>query len=232
MKIVTLSFDDGTIQDKRLVSILERYGLRATFHLNSGFFGQKHEIVHGGILCDHTELTMEEAKKVYRNQEIAVHTVHHPDLSKLDEKEILAEVGEDQQALEEIFEQKIIGMAYPGGGTPYNEVVMRVIRNNTSICFARTVHEQYDYSLPQNWMEWNPTCDIQSDKFPYLTEKFIESADSEEINLLYVWGHAFEFDKYDNWERMEAFAEKIASNSTLRVMTTKEVYLYANANRK
>lgn len=39
-KALTLSYDDGVIHDKRLIDILNRYGLKATFNLNSGIFGQ------------------------------------------------------------------------------------------------------------------------------------------------------------------------------------------------
>lgn len=35
-KALTLSYDDGITQDKRLVSIFNKYGLKATFNLNSG----------------------------------------------------------------------------------------------------------------------------------------------------------------------------------------------------
>lgn len=34
MKAVTLSYDDGVAQDIRLIELLDRYGLRATFNLN------------------------------------------------------------------------------------------------------------------------------------------------------------------------------------------------------
>ena len=39
MKYFTMSFDDGTIQDRRFVKILNNYGLKCTFNLNSGLFG-------------------------------------------------------------------------------------------------------------------------------------------------------------------------------------------------
>ena len=35
-KILLLSFDDGTIYDKRFVQLLNKYGIKATFNLNSG----------------------------------------------------------------------------------------------------------------------------------------------------------------------------------------------------
>ena len=35
-KAVTFSYDDGVTQDRQLVELLNRYGLKATFNLNSG----------------------------------------------------------------------------------------------------------------------------------------------------------------------------------------------------
>ena len=37
-KALTLSYDDGVRQDARMIEILDRYGLRATFNLNGGDF--------------------------------------------------------------------------------------------------------------------------------------------------------------------------------------------------
>ena len=38
-KAVTFSFDDGVTQDVRLIGILDRYGLKATFNLNPSLLG-------------------------------------------------------------------------------------------------------------------------------------------------------------------------------------------------
>ena len=35
-KIFILSFDDGTVWDGRFVELLNKYGMKATFNLNSG----------------------------------------------------------------------------------------------------------------------------------------------------------------------------------------------------
>ena len=35
-KAITFSYDDGVTQDRRLIEILNRYGLKATFNINSG----------------------------------------------------------------------------------------------------------------------------------------------------------------------------------------------------
>lgn len=40
-KAFTLSYDDGVIQDKKLVEIFNRHDLKATFNLNSGLQGEE-----------------------------------------------------------------------------------------------------------------------------------------------------------------------------------------------
>ena len=46
-KAVTFSFDDGVLQDKRTIEILNKYGLKATFNLNSGKFGTNGQVLFG-----------------------------------------------------------------------------------------------------------------------------------------------------------------------------------------
>ena len=43
LKAVTFSFDDGVTQDKRLIEILNKYNLKATFNLNSAYLGTNGE---------------------------------------------------------------------------------------------------------------------------------------------------------------------------------------------
>ena len=38
MKAVTFSFDDGVLQDIHMIDLLNKYGLKATFNLNSELF--------------------------------------------------------------------------------------------------------------------------------------------------------------------------------------------------
>ncbi|UUZ84487.1 hypothetical protein LJK88_12925 [Paenibacillus sp. P26] len=49
-KALTLSFDDGREYDRRLVRIFNEYGLRGTFHLNSGFLGNPSYIEAGEVV--------------------------------------------------------------------------------------------------------------------------------------------------------------------------------------
>ena len=35
-KVLTMSYDDGRLEDRRLVELFNRYGIRGTFNLNGG----------------------------------------------------------------------------------------------------------------------------------------------------------------------------------------------------
>ena len=47
-KALTLSYDDAVRQDKRLIGIMKKHGLKGTFNINSGKFGVKDTIVRNG----------------------------------------------------------------------------------------------------------------------------------------------------------------------------------------
>ena len=105
-KILLLSFDDGTIYDKRFVELLNRYGIPATFNLNSGLedfvwhFEDKFPI-RRQILAD----TVQQ----YRRHEVASHTLHHHWLNTLTPPQLSREVGDDCAALKQLFGLKEIG---------------------------------------------------------------------------------------------------------------------------
>ena len=48
-KAITFSFDDGNIDDIRLIELLKKYGLKATFNLNSGGMSESSCWTYNGI---------------------------------------------------------------------------------------------------------------------------------------------------------------------------------------
>lgn len=224
-KMFTLSFDDGTVQDRRFIELIDRYNLRATFNLNSGYFGQKHDIIHDGINVCHDEVDKEEVKALYRNHEIAVHTVTHPNLKACDDERVLHEVKDDYAALSALGGKRIVGMAYPCGGDCFDERVKSLITENTPIRYARTTASHKTFALPKDFMEWNPTCHQNDPDLFKLAEEFINAEPSEDM-LFYLWGHSFEFDKFGTWDVFERFCEQIAGKRDITYMTNGEVYGY------
>lgn len=80
-KILTFSFDDGVTQDIKLVKLFNRDGIRGTFNINSECLGKKAELIIDNKHIAHNKLKEEDIKYVYREHEIAAHTLTHPNLT-------------------------------------------------------------------------------------------------------------------------------------------------------
>lgn len=226
-KWITFSFDDGTVQDRRLIEILDRYGLKGTFNLNSGLFGQVHDIEHDGIRVCHDELTSEEAAALYRGHEVAVHTLTHPNLLECSREEVIRQVEQDAENLKKLTGREITGMAYPCGPF-YNEEIIQAIVEHSPVRWARTVSCHHTFRLPERWMEWHPTAYQNDENLMELADRFLRQ-EAEEDRLFYVWGHSFEFDKYKSWDAFERFCEKIAGHKDITYAANGEIYRWYTA---
>ncbi|MBE5742008.1 MAG: hypothetical protein E7360_01660 [Clostridiales bacterium] len=74
---MTFSFDDGVTQDIRMIEILDKYGLKATFNLKSGKFGTNYPYETNGKIEERRLIEPTQVKELYKNHEVAVHTVGH-----------------------------------------------------------------------------------------------------------------------------------------------------------
>ena len=86
-RAVTLSFDDGTINDRRLVEAFNRHGIKATFNLVAGRLG-----LDGYV-------TRDEIASLYAGHEVASHGWMHRNLDHLDPYRRLAEIRDGRAAL-------------------------------------------------------------------------------------------------------------------------------------
>lgn len=225
-KALTLSYDDGVVQDIRLIKILNRHGIKATFNINTGTYLAENAIreTFSG------RMKLSEAKEIYINSghEVAVHSLTHPSLDKLKTDEILTEIIEDRKNIEGQYGTMARGMAYPFG--TYNTKVIDAIKM-CGICYSRTVKSTQGFNFPENWLELNPTCHHDDPKLMELTKKFVEEK-SKRLNdnwLFYLWGHSYEFDFHNNWELIEKFAEYVGGRDDIWYATNIEIYDYVKA---
>ncbi len=223
-KILTFSFDDGTLQDIRLIELMNKYGIKSTFNLNSGLLGKAHSIEREGKEIDHTEIEERLIAKVYAGHEIAVHTRTHPSLWDLDKAGVIDEVEGDRVALEALCGYPIVGMAYPGGPF-YNEFVIKTILQNSPIRYARNVKSDHLFDFPPRLMEWKPTCAFEDKKLFELVDTFLNAPPAQDL-LFYIWGHAFEFDQNQSWDRVEEFFIKMGGRSDVLYLTNAQVLAY------
>ena len=55
-KAVTFSYDDGVTQDRDLIRLLNKYGMKGTFNINSGLLGQENYLIRDGVKVEHTRV--------------------------------------------------------------------------------------------------------------------------------------------------------------------------------
>lgn len=223
-KAVTLSYDDGVQADKKLIAILNKYGFRGTFNLNSVLFD-----------CPdwHNRMNEEETYNTFSEgaHEVALHGARHIFLNKVPLPEAMREVVLNREYLEKKFARIVNGMAYAYNG--FNEEIKKGLAM-LGVKYARTTANTHSFALPEDFLEWNPTCHHREECFGELTEKFLNSNPLSEFKhreslLFFLWGHAYEFDDDNNWEIIENFAQKIASAKDIWLATCGEVCDYVNA---
>ena len=222
-KVLTLSYDDGIIFDERLIEILNKYGIKCTFNINSGcYYDEKKE----GSWSK--RLTREDAINLYKNSghEVAIHGLTHPHLEHMDSSGVIYEIIEDRKNLEEDFGTIVRGMAYPYG--TYNNVVVNVLKM-CKIAYARTVKSTLRFELPENWLTLNPTCHHNDPELMNLANRFVENKSKSGIFMFYLWGHSYEFDDNNNWEVIEKFAEFVGKKDDIWYATNIEIYDYVQA---
>ena len=132
-KAITFSYDDGVVQDIRLIELLNKYGLKCTFNLNSELLSKKGMLIREGKRIAHYKIHTEDVKHIYEGHEVAVHTLTHPNLTQCDDKEIIRQVEADRLNLSELVEYEVVGMAYPCGGVNNDERVATGIKEKTGV---------------------------------------------------------------------------------------------------
>ena len=224
-KAVTFSFDDGVTQDIRLIEILNKYGLRCTFNLNSEFLGIERTLDRNGRTVRHDKIPADKVKEVYKDHEVAVHTLTHPFLPSCDEKEIIRQVEMDRQNLSKLCGYEVVSMAYPCGGENNDDRVAEIIRNNTGVKLARGLRSNYKFEPQKNLLRFEPTVYYIEDCLDEIVDRFL-ALEATEPSLLYIWGHSYEMDaEYITWEKFEQVCKKLAFHEDIFYGTNKEVLL-------
>ncbi len=225
-KALTFSFDDGVAQDKKAIEILDRYGLKGTFNLNSGLSGTDGSMLLEGKLVERFICPLEEIKERYKNHEVAAHTVHHPLLPSLSDEMVVKEVKEDQETLSKYAGYEVVGMAYPCAPPNCDERVARLVRENTRIQYARDFYSSHAFDLQENLLLFKPTVFWGEECLYKLAEAFI-NLQTDEPKLFYVWGHTYEadMDSVMTWEKFENFCKYISNREDIFYGTNKQVLL-------
>ena len=226
LKAITFSYDDGVTQDFRLIELLNKYGLKCTFNINSELLGNNGILSYENQRIAHYKIHPDDVKSLYEGHEVAVHTLTHPNLTQSDDAEIIRQVEQDRLNLSELVGYEVIGMAYPCGGINNDDRTAKIIRENTGVKYCRTITTNSSFNLQDNLYRFNPTAyHLDFDNLMNLGQQFVE-LDAKTPQIFYIWGHSYEMDfGPDYWIRLEEFFKLISNKNDIFYGTNKEILL-------
>ena len=225
-KAVTFSYDDGCAADACFSDTVTPYGIKCTFNVTN-----------------RSKLSHEEMRALFldRGHEIAVHGAQHRAPGVQRAIDGITDVLDCRMSLEKAFGMIIRGMAYPDSGIrrfaneASYENIKRYLRD-LDIVYARTLGADNDsFELPNDWYAWMPTAHHENPRLMEYIDKFV-SLDVDSLyvaarypRLFYLWGHSYEFDRNDNWNRLAEICDKLSGREDVWYATNMEIYEYVSA---
>ena len=225
-KAITFSFDDGVTQDIRMVELMNRYGLKSTFNLNSELLGRSGTLSRNGERISHYKVDPKDVRSIYEGHEVAVHTLTHPNLTELTQAEIIRQVETDRQNLSKLVGYEVVGMAYPCGGVNNDDRVAEIIKAHTGVKYARTITSTNSFAPGENLYRFNPSVYyLDFDRMMELGRQFVELK-TDEPAVFYIWGHSYEMDyQPDCWAKLDEFFRLISGKDDIFYGTNRDVLL-------
>ena len=229
---LTTSWDDGTVEDRRLVAYMNEKGLKGTFNLNSA------TLLNTGKPADRDEGRIDrcEVAGLYAGHEVAIHTATHPHLPLLDPAAVALEVLEDRRDLEDLVGYPVRGMAYPFG--TYSPRVIEILKN-IGVVYSRTVEQADPCFPPKEPLAWPATAHMFTEKDGLdVGQRFLKLRENPRAGGVYfVWGHAFEFARTNNvptdrWAELPKRFDPLCGHADVWYCTNIELFDYETARER
>lgn len=225
-KVFTMSYDDGRASDIRLVETMRRCGVKGTLNLNAGVAGtpwpetlSPETLVH---LCGD-------------DMEIANHGFTHPYWNHMPTELALMDFLENRRTLEKLTGKIIRGAAYPYG--TYNKDVEELLRLS-GVAYCRDIYATHALresprsgfaDFPLEGITLHPTVHHDDEDAITLARTFTEKQLKRVRYIYYLWGHSFEFEEKNNWERLDEILSIVAGRDDVWYATNIEMVDYMNA---
>lgn len=234
IKIVTTSWDDGHKLDLKLAKLLEKYNIKGTFYIspNNREFDKK------------DLLSNEEIKQLSQNFEIGAHTMTHPSLTKISEKEAFQEIKDSKVFLEKLTNKEIKMFCYPKG--LYNEKVKNLV-GEAGFIGARTI-KRFFINPPSDFFELGTTVHSFTHRinlslklplkinFSFVPSLFtkdwvkIAKKTFDYVNqyggIWHLWGHSWELEENELWKGLEEVLKHISGKEDFYYFSNEEALEY------
>ena len=225
-KALCLSYDDGVTQDVRLIELLRKYNLTATFNLNSHLSDIEFQWTHNsGVVV--TRLPVKVLSELYKGFEVASHTCSHPYMDNLTEAEISREMTIDKDALEKITGHRVCGFAVP---FHYYSSLIRDCAVNCGFEYSRCSDVTYSFEPWDDYFSLKATAFHLDNRVDNLIEDFLNS--QQELPILHLIGHSYDLDTHNAWDKFESFFHRMSTAEDVLSATTIHLVRYIKAMDK
>lgn len=233
----TSSWDDGSVYDIKLSELLLKYNQKATFFIPLANV-EKREVISPKQIAD-----------LAKDFEIGAHTVNHKYLTTLSNEEAEYEIKQSKKELEFIINKPVSGFCFPGGkyreihlqyvyqaGFKYARTTSMFKLTNTSNTLNTTL-QAYDHSKftyfkhlikRGNFIElFQNSISIFTNKhwdrllYKILLKQLANDSPERTI-IIHLWGHSWEIEENDHWERLENLI-KLVNHHQIRTKTNFDI---------
>jgi hypothetical protein len=242
--IITTSWDDGHPLDIKVLELIEKYNLKATFYVPLS--NPENPVMGQSML-----------QEISTFQEIGGHTVSHVRLNSQSDRDAEYEITQCKIILEDIIGRPITAFCFPGGKFTNRDVLLikkagylfgrtaKLLANskpqfnllNTSI----QIYNHSSATLLYHCMKNLNALPIQKNSFFFpFNKNFLKLA---EYNILqnidsdcvfHIWGHSWEIDRYNLWKQLEDLFKLIASCEGVTFLNNTQAWMSIceNSNSK
>jgi 2-polyprenyl-3-methyl-5-hydroxy-6-metoxy-1,4-benzoquinol methylase len=218
--IITTSWDDGSIYDLKLAGLLKKYDIPATFYVPV-----KNE--------ERKVLKPNQLRQISKSFDIGAHTLNHKDLTTLSHTEVKEEVVEGKKQLEDVIGREIKCFCYPFGKV--NQYIKQLVGilgfeyARTVSLFGMSVGDRLMAPTTVHAYKHNPLLYVQQGLGKKLFYSLVLNNkltfDWEELakrsldvclkvgNVFHLWGHSWEIEENNEWEKLERLFKYIKGNT-------------------
>ena len=221
---LTSCWDDGTIHDRRLVAILDRYGLRASFNLCSGKLGLSAEQSGWKEF-----VRADEVATLYEGHEVCSHSANHPRMWSVPVDQLRWELLEDRRRLEELAGYPVRGFAIPYNW-PTGQEWSSAFARSCGFKYMRNSASVPQFEHPADFMDWHPTAHCAAD-LAALWASMLQRDQDQPGQLFSVHGHSYEFEDDLGWDAIESFARLASETAGVHHATNGGIFDYVTAWR-
>ena len=219
-KAFNITYDDGVMQDLRFVELMNRYGLKGTFNLNSELMRTGFAWIHPNGM-EVKRLDVDTARWLYRGHEIASHTLTHPYMHDLSEEALMRQLGQDKHDLEEMLGVEVAGFAVP---FDYYSPMIADCAKRCGFEYARMSEFSRNYTPCRDYWFWKTGFYHIEPGLESFVAGFLET--DEELAVCQIVGHSYDLDAERLWGTMDGILRRVSRDPEVWSCTNLELVRY------